>query len=814
MIIMPWFRYDDMRYGLRLFRKSPGWAAVLCATLTLGIGLTTAIFSLFYGVFLRALPYPEPERLVALWNNSTSPAAAGMARLGVCSADWVDWRAQSKSFEDIALTTNGTNFNLTGDGRPERVRGAQTSWNLPQVVGIQPLLGRFFTETETNQNSKVAVLSYRFWDRRLARDPAVVGRNILLDGVSFEVIGILPPGFQYPSLNNELLTPLFIPPNEIQSRMAFHYSSVGRLKPGVSLRQAQAEMSAIMRRLAQQHTANSKTQRGVLVEPLLEGLVGQFRTTLYVLIAAVGCLLLIVCTNLSGMLIVRANARTHEFAVRAALGASAACLRRQTLAEVLPLSIVGAGGGALFAWGLLKMLKPWLPAQLSSLESIGLHGPVVAFASVISVLVTLCAGMVPARLASRMQLTGTMQQSSRTVVGGNTIRNVLVAAQIAITLVLVFAGSLLVRSLVAVTRVNPGFSTQGVLTMQMQVPRAKYPTNTQVVDYYRRLVAQVKALPGVIEASMVTTLPFSGTRPYGPVEFEGKTDRAQVGANFISVTPGYFSAMGIPLLHGRDFSEHDVESAPLVGIIDDQLARKVFGSADPLGKRFRFGAITDSTPWVEIVGVVGHIRMESLETDVRQQLYWPRAQPRPEPALTQYRGTLVVKTSDDPELFASTVAEQILKENPDQPVYDVRSMGSWLDQSLQLRNLLTGLVTLFSGSALLLACIGLYGVVSYAAGLRLREFAIRTALGARPGDVRWLVFTHALRPWIWGSAVGLAAAWPVGNVLKSHLYGVGNADAVSLVVALALLLITALLASLDPARRVGRINPAVTLHTD
>jgi predicted permease len=813
--------FQDLRYGLRMLRKSPGWTAVIGATLALGIGLTTAIFSLAYGILLRAMPYPDPERLVAISLTNTVAASIGIPRFGVNSANWMEWREQAGSFEEIALTRGGADFNLTGGGPPERVRGARASWNLTQVLGVQPLLGRMFTEGETRRDVKVAVLSYGFWDRRFARDPAILGRSIQLDGESFEVIGVLPPNFRYPSNDFELLAPLFIPPNEARAWGHFYYSAVGRLKPGVSLQQAQAELITITQRLAQQYpppkgvgNAGQAGQDGASVESLLDSAVGKFRTTLYLLLAAVGCLLLIGCINLGGLLIVRASARTHEFAIRAALGASAARLRRQTLAEALPLSLAGAAGGVLLAWMLLKVLVPWLPPQLPGLESLGLHGPVLAFALALSVLVVLLAGMLPARLAARVQLGGTIQQGSRTVASGSAMRNALVTAQIAVTLVLLFAGGLLVRSLIAVMHVDPGFSTQGVLTMHMQVARAKYSTEPQVADYYHRLVARVKTIPGVIEAGVASLLPFGAGRPSGPVEFEGKPVEGVVPAEFCSVTPGSFSALGIPLIRGRDFSERDKEDMPPVAIIDEQLARSAFGDADPLGKRIRFGVITDSSPWIEIVGVVGHIRTGSLETDRFPQLYWPKAQQRPETQRTQERGALVVRTTGRPESFTSAIVEQIHRENPDQPVYDVRSMEDWLDRSLQSRNLLTGLVTLFGGSALLLACLGMYGAVSYGAGLRLREFAIRTALGAQPGDVRRLVLAHAAWLWISGSAIGLVAAWPAGRALQSQLYGVGSSDAVALLVAPSLLLVIALLAGLAPARRAGRVDPAVTLRSD
>jgi predicted permease len=805
--------FDDMRYGLRMLRKSPGWTTVMCSVLALGIGVTTAIFSLAYGILLRALPYPDPDRVVALYLTNTTAIAAGYPRFSVNALNWMEWRAQSRLFEDIAIT-KAVNFNLTGDGRPERLQGARASWNLPRTLNVQPILGRSFTEEEALRDARVAVLGYAFWDRRFAHDPAVVGRKILLNDESFEVIGVMPPNFRYPTSDVDLLAPLFIPRDEILTWGNFYYRAVGRLKHGVRLPEAQAELSAITERLAERRPRDPGAGKdGAWVESLLDSYVGQFRITLYVLLAAAGCLLLICCVNLGGLLIVRANARTREFAVRAVLGASAARLRVQTLAEGLPLSLAGAGAGAVLAWLLLKVLVKRLPLQLPGFETIGLSAPALAFALTLSVLVTLLAGMLPARLASRVRLASTMQQGSRAIAGGGPVRNALVAAQIAVTLALVFAGGLLAASLAAVMRVNPGFSPQGVLTLSLPTSRARYTDEAQVANYYQRLAMLVKSIPGVIEAGVVSRLPFGGGYPGGPVMFEGMPERTASG-EFCSVTPGYFSAMGIPLAHGRDFSEHDKEGAPPVAIIDEQLARKVFGNQDPLGKRIKFAVITDKTPWIEIVGVAGHIRSVSLEADRGLQVYYPKAQLRPETQRLLESGILAVRTAGRPESFASAVVEQIQRENPDQPVYDVRSMQDRLDQNLQPRNLLTGLVALFGGSALLLACLGLYGVVSYGAGLRLREFAIRTALGAQAADIRRIVLAHALRLWIWGACAGMVLAWMAGRALKTQLYGVGSSDAVALAFAPALLLVTALLAGLGPARRAGRVDPAVTLRSD
>jgi predicted permease len=797
---------DDMRYGLRMLRKSPGWTAIMCATLALGIGLTTAIFSVVYGVLLRPLPYPEPERLMALWTTTTiADMARGLPRINVNGPNWKDWRAQSKSFEDIALIRTIANFNLTGDGPPERLQGARTSWNLPSVLGVRPFMGRVFTEEETLRDANVAILSYAFWVRRFGKDPNILGRKIRLNGGPYEVIGVMPPGYQYPTKDFELWTPLFIPASELQQRFAnFQYISVGRVKAGVTLEQAQSEMSAIMRWIAEQYPA-SNGFRGydALVEPLLKSTTRDIRATLYVLLVAVGCLLLIGCVNLGGLLIARASARAREIAVRAALGATGARLRRQMFAEVLPLSLAGAGGGVLLAWFLLTALARWLPAQMPRVETIGLNFPVLAFALALSVLVVLLAGTLPARLAGRLGLAGTLQKDSRTVASGGKIRNVLVASQIAITLVLVFGCGLLGRSLMELLKQDLGYSTEGVLTMHLAVTRAKHPSDLEVADYYRRLVARIKTIPGVLEVGVVNRLPLSGIAQINPVEFESRPDLGALSTDTRLATPGYFGAMGIPVLRGRIFSDEDKTPT---GVIDEQLARRVFGKDDPLGKRFRFAF--DGVEWAEIVGVVGHVRNDGLETDPRSQVYWPQTY------RGQDRAALVVRTGGHPESFTSAVVEQIHNEDPDQPVYDVRSMQEWVDRNLQSRNLMTALVTVFGGAALFLACLGLYGVVSFGARLRWREFGIRVALGARPHDVRKLVLAHAGRLAIGGSTIGLVLAWPAGRALQSLLYGVGSADAVALMAAPCLLLVVALLSGLGPARKAGRVDPAVTLRGD
>ncbi len=796
---------DDVRIGLRMLARTPVWTAIISAMLALGVGLSTAIFSVVYGVLLLPLPYPDADRLVAIWPTATQ---ANHARFNVNAMLWLEWRRSSRLTEDIGLTRPIANFNMTGEGAPERLQGARTSFNVPRVLRVAPLLGRSFTEQEQNADAKVAVLSHAFWQRRFAADPGILGRKIQLNGEPFEVIGVMPAEYRYPSAAFELWTPLYIPPAEIRDGMNNQYIAIGRLKTGVSVGQAQAEFSAIMHRLAGERPAFYGTWITALVEPLAASDAYQVRSVLYVLLAAVACLLLIGCMNLAVLLIARASARAREMAVRIALGATSGRLHRQMLAEVLPLSLAGIAGGLLLGWCILQALLPYLPANTPRLTSIQMNAPVMVFAVSISFAIVLLAGVVPGRFAAHGRPGGTLQQSSRTVTGGGTARDLLVIAQVAVTLILLFGGLLFARSFSRLIRVNPGISSEGVLTMHLAVTRAKYREDERVADYYRRLVDGVRSIPGITAAGIVNRLPLSGIAQTGGVEFEGRTEGYD--SDWRSATPGYFEAIGIPLKQGRLFLDSDRPQSPAVGLIDEQMARRVFGSGSPIGKRFRryLPGFEKQDPWAEIVGVVGHVLNDSLEKDPRPQVYWPETQ------RTQDRGALVVRTAGHPQLYTQAVIDRIRKEDAEQPVYDVRSMEEWIDRTLQTRTLLTGMVSLFGGASLLLACLGLYGVVSYTASLRLREFGIRIALGASKGDVRALVLGHAGKIALAGSAVGLLLSWPAGRALQSLLFEVTVGDVLSWVLAPALLLFVALASACGPAAKASKADPAVTLRAE
>ena len=528
------------------------------------------------------------------------------------------------------------------------------------------------------------------------------------------------------------------------------------------------------------------------------------RNTLYVLLGAVGCLLLIGCMNLAVLLIARASARAQEMAVRAALGASSGRLHRQLLAELMPLGGAGIAGGLLFAWWMLQLLRPYLPANTPRAASIGLDAPVIVFAMAIAVAVVLLGGLLPGRIVASEDPQRGLQRTSRSVTSGGRTRNLLVVGQIAATLILLLAGLLFGRSFSALLQVNPGFSSQCVLTMHLAVTRAKYREDERVADYYRRIVDRVQSIRGVMAAGIVNRLPFSGIAQTGGVEFEGRS--GSYDSDWRSATPGYFAAMGIPSIRGRIFQNSDRAQSPLVGLIDGRLARSVFGSESPIGKRFRryLPGFAEQDPWTVIVGVVGHILNDNLEQDPQPQVYWPETQ------RTQDRGALVVRTASNPERYTQAVIQQIHQEDPDQPVYDIRTMKQWVDRTLERRTLLTGMVALFGGASLLLACIGLYGVVSYTTDLRLREFGIRLALGASGGHVWALVLRLAGKLAFWGCIIGLTLSWPVARGLQSMLFGIRSDDIVSWLIAPVVLILVALVSCLGPGGRAARTDPAVT----
>ncbi len=797
---------QHVAYGWRLLRRAPGFAAAAALTIALGVGATTAMFSVVYGVLLRPLPFGDPDRLVVLW---TRAPRLGLARAMVGAANARDWREQNRVFEDIALVRTIGNFNLVGQGEPVRLLGARVTANLFPVLRVSPLLGRTFTPDENEDgNHRVVLLSHGLWQRRFGGDPSVVGRRISLSGVPHTVVGVMGPSFRYPSREFELWVPLTINPEDYQSRMNYGFRGVARLRDGVTLRAAQADMDVISARLAAQYP-QTNAQIGAEVLPMHEDTVGAVRRPLYVLLGASVAMLLIAAANLANLLLSRALTRARELAVRASLGASRGRLLAQSVLELVPLLALGGVLGLLAAQAVLQALVPLLPADMPRAEGIALHRPVLAMSLATLAVVGLAVGLVPGLQAARLSLADTVTELTRTTPSRRRARgrDALVAVQIALTLVLAIGAALLARSLGRLREVDPGFVPERVASVHLAIPREKYASDPGVARFCAQLLERVRALPSVLSAGMVNRLPLAGGMQIGAIELEG-VDLQRLGvtsADWRTVTPDYFKTIGIPVLEGRDFTESDADPAPLVGIIDEQLARRAWPGQSALGRRFRQ---TADLPWTTIVGVAGHVRHERLDEDTRPQVYWNYRQ------RAQDRMALVVKAREEPEALARSLAAIVRSVDPEQPVYDVRTLDAVVERSLAPRSLQARLVAAFAGLALLLATVGVYGVMAYAVGQRRREFGIRLALGARRADVVRLVLSRGAVLFAAGAAAGLLAAAAAARTLGGLLYEVEPLDPASFGAATAAILAAALLACWVPARRAAAVDPTIALRAE
>lgn len=802
---------QDCRYGVRLMRRSPGFAAAAMLTIALGIGATTAMFSVVYGVLLRALPYGEPDRLVNLWTSATS---RGLPRAYVGMANVYDWKARNHVFEDIAALRAVANFNLTGQGaEPERLFGSRIAANLLPVLRVSPIVGRGFSEDEDEiGHERVALLSYGLWRRRFGADPAIVGQSISLSGEPHTVVGVMGPDFAFPSRDYQIWTPLTFDPNELINRQNYSYLAVARLKPGVTIEQARAEIDVIAVQIAIEHPKEN-TGIGALVAPMHDDTVATVRTPLYILLAAVLAMLLIGCANLANLLLARALVRQRELAVRAALGASRARLVTQSIAELLPILAAGGVLGVIAATWAIAAVGPLLPADLPRAETIGVQWPVLAFAAAMLAAITVFVGAWPALEAARGGLAATADVS-RGVTGGarrTRTRDLLVVLQIAATLWLAVDAILLTRSFAALKGVNPGFNPERVYSAHLAIPRSKYRTDRDVAEFCRRILERVQALPEVVAAGMVNRLPLAGGAQTAGIEFEGiepglMTPGVGVQADMRPVTPDYFRTLQIPLVRGRGFTDSDDEDAAPIAIIDERLANTIFRGADPIGRRVR-PAIPDQ-PWRTIVGVVGHIRHDRLDEDGRPQVYWSYKQ------FTQDRQALVVRTRTDSAALAMSVAAAIRSVDPEQPIYDARTLEAVVDRSLAQRWLQTAVLAAFASMALLLASIGVYGVIAFAVGQRRREFGIRLALGARRGEIVALVVRRGMLLFAIGAAIGLLAAAATGRALSTLLYDVTSFDLSSVSIATLVLFIVALAACGLPARRAAHVDPSLALRAE
>ncbi len=805
--------FQDLRFAFRMLRKSPGFTTVAVLTLALGIGANTAIFSVVYTVLLKALPYPQADRLVMVYENVRLPNYQN-DRNEVSPGNFSDWTKQNTVFENVAAYRNRS-FNLTGTGEPLRIEGELVTTNFFTTLQIEPLIGRAFVPEEDRPGaSHVVVMADSLWETSFGSDPQILGKKLLLDGETYEVIGVMPPGFHFPDLDDQLWVPIALSPAERENRGSHYLGVFARLNRGVTLQRAQAEMFVIARHLTALYP-NSNTGQTVNVIPLQEDLAGPVRPTLLVLWGAVGLVLLIVCANVANLLLARASVRQREVAVRLALGASRRRLLRQLLTESTLLALCGCAFGLVLArWG-VSALKLLAAQRLPRTDEFSLNVYVLVFTFAIAILVGLISGLAPALQTGRESVHETLKSSSRESATGSRlrVRNLLVVAEIALGVVVVIGAGLLLRSFLRIEQAPLGFQPQGVLTFRA-IPRGqRYSDVSQRSAFYQQAIERIDALPGVQSAAAVTFIPLTFARGSKGFTIEGRPpiEPGQIPmAGYDVVTPGYFATMHIPLREGRDFSWSDTRGNQPVIIINEAMANKYWPQKDALGKRLRQGGPDDNKdPWLTVAGVVGDIREFDPLTPPRPTLYFPITQfPDPGGILRDW----VVRTVGDPLSVASSIRTAIWSVDKDLPITRVRTMEEVRSLSIAAQRLNLLLFALFAALALVLATVGIYGVMAYSVAQRKREIGIRVALGARRNDVLKLVLAQGFRLAVLGLLLGVIAAFALTRLMASMIYGVSSTDATTFLTVALLLSFVALAACYIPSRRALRVDPMVALR--
>jgi putative ABC transport system permease protein len=802
---------NDLRHATRRLRRSPGFTALAVLTVGLGVGATTVMFSAVHGVLLKPLSYPEPDRLVMI-------RGARLAKPGrpgeISYPDYRDWRHESRSFETIAALRTA-DVTRAGPGGPERIEGARVTASFFQALRVVPALGHLFPE-ELDQpgGERVAVLGHGLW-RRLGADPTLVGRSLTLSGQPHTVIGILPASFRPPREveRAEVFAPLALDGEELEQRGNRYLVAIGRLRSGVRIAQARAELAAIALRLEKEHPDN--TGLGAMVEALLADTVGELRRPLLVLLGAVAFVLLIACTNMANLVLPRALARRRELAIRAALGARRSRLVRQLLTESILLGVMGGVAGlALAHWG-LGALVSLAPASTPRLLDIALDGRVLGFSLALSLATGLAFGLAPALSASRTDVQAALHESGRSPgLARHPGARLLVVAEIALSLVLMAGAGLLLESFRRLLSVDPGFDPRNVLTLAVSLPDTRYSRPDQRAGFYAELLERVRILPGVISAAAITPLPLGGdggiatrfTVEGRPAPAPGQKPRAEYRA----VTAGYFETMRIQLKKGRTFDAGDRREAPAVAVVNETLAAQVFPGQDPLGQRLRIGISTDeSDPRIfEVVGVVGDVRPSGRHVPTPPEIYVPHPQ-------QSWSGmSLVVRTSADAVSLGGALRREVAALDSEQAVYNLRPLLELLFDSLAARRFIMALLGGFALVGLALATVGVYGVLTESVERRRGEIGLRLAVGAEPGDVLRMVLGQAARLAAAGVTLGLVAAFVLTRVMQGLLFGVSATDPATFAAVAALLAMAALLASYLPARRAARLDPAAVLREE
>ncbi|HKE27219.1 MAG TPA: ABC transporter permease [Bryobacteraceae bacterium] len=801
---------NDMRHSFRTLRKVPGFSAVALLVLALGIGSNTAIFSVVNSIVLRPLPYPGADRLALIWETDLKD---GIQREGPSGPNFLDWREQARSFEEMALLEVGTGT-LTGQGEPEQVTGLRVTTNLLPMLGARTVLGRTFINAEGAGQSRypVAVLTNGFWRRRFGADPNIVGKSFFLNSEPYTIIGVLVPDFYHP-LPADLYVPWPIAELRAKERGAHDFGVIGRLKPGITIAQAQTELSAISRRINQQTPRLNGWD--VAVIGMRQALFEYIRPALLLLLGAVGLLLLLACVNVSSLLLARVTSRRKEMAVRAALGAKRGRLICQVLVESLLLSLLGGGLGVLLAvWG-VQFLSAALPGTLPMTEAgaetvrppIVLDARALAFALLISTGAALIFGLIPALAVVRRDVNDALKSGGRTAspsAGYGSVWRILVAGEVALVAMLLAGSGAAMKSFVNLQRVDPGFRPDRVLTFRMRLPTDNlYKRDREQADFYRRSLDSVERIPGIQSAGLADVLPLGqlNDREYFAIENRPLPQGQSLVADFRRISPRYLNTMGIPLLRGRMLSDHDVPEAPPVVLIDETLAHRYWPHEDPIGRRMRLWGI-----YREVVGIVGPVHHYGLEKRPEPTIYAPFEQ-MPNRAMA-----LAVRTTMDTQAVVESVKQAVWTVDRGQPVFQIRSMDEYLSLADTAPRLSAALLLVFAGISMLLAVLGIHGVVSYTLAGRTREFGLRMALGSTPGQLKALVIREGLKTALIGLAAGLAGAAALVFLLRSLVYGVGPFDPLVMSGTAALLLLVVFVANYAPARHATCIDPIQSLH--
>ena len=808
----------DLGFALRRLFKSPGFAAIAILIMALGIGANTAIFSVVHAVLLEPLPFRDPDSLVHIWHVPPQSSFPGMTQFAVSAANFLDWQKQSRAFSGMALASGGA-FEMTGKSKPETIHAGTVTWNFFSLLGVQPVYGRTFLPQEDQPGrNKEIILAWKLWQSHFGSDPGVIGRSVMLDGTPYIIVGVMGPKMTKPDWA-EAWIPLGLTAEQAAVRGEHHYFSIARLNPGVTIAQAQAEMNTISRRLELAYPADDKGW-GATVVSMRDELVGKVRPALLMMLGAVAFVLLIACTNVANLIFGRAFSRRKEVAIRSALGASRARIVQPLLTESVLIALAGGALGLLLAHFGIDLLLKFFGDELPRMGQIGLSTPVLIFTLAVSVVTGLLAGLLPALSMIRGDVNESLKQGAGrldTDAGNSVTRSALVSVEVALSVVLLIGAGLMLRSLWSLQSVNPGFDARNALTLSVEVSRHQFASPAEESQFFDAALARVRALPGVEAAGAVDNLPLNGGSNQ-PVAVEGRPDLPMSEQPEVSVrviTSGYFKAMHIPVLEGRGIEETDTARSGAVVVISKAMARQFWPGESPIGRHIKLTFVPDKERTV--VGVVGDVKQLGLDsTDGIATLYWPVAQQSD--YLTgpwqPFGLSMVVRTSGKPLTLAPTIASAVSQVNSGVVVDNVITLDDFIGATLTQRSFNMQLLAIFGLLALILCAIGIYSVLAYSVKRRMREIGLRLAFGASLRHIAGEVIVQGMKPTLLGTAFGLVAAFALGRVAASLVYGVSARDLATFVAATLVIVLIAFAASLLPALRATRIDPLKVLHEE